>query len=153
MDGKTALWNENIRNGKQHCKKRRVSKTLPWSIVTSKASLAHIGAIVNDQSLNFVTHLVSLKERGLGGYCVLMAGHWVHMYDKESPHVPSTLLLMVTTLWSRNFLEAKLYYISWLGLPGIKRQCVGIHPKSVCPNFVPSQTQTFAPPVPKRKLS
>ena len=73
MDGKTALWNENIRNGKQHCKKRRVSKTLPWSIVTSKASLAHAGAIVNDQSLNFVAHLVLclLKERGWewNGWC------------------------------------------------------------------------------------
>ena len=57
MDGKTALWNENIRNGKQHCKKRRVSKTLPWSIVTSKASLAHAGTIVTDQSSNvLVTH-------------------------------------------------------------------------------------------------
>merc|ERR1711931_106117 len=30
----------------------------PWSIVTSEAGLAHTGAIVNDQSLNFVTHLV-----------------------------------------------------------------------------------------------
>ena len=73
MDGKTALWNENIRNGKQHCKKRRVSKTLPWSIITSKASLAHAGAIVNDQSLNFVAHLVLclLKERGWewNGWC------------------------------------------------------------------------------------
>merc|ERR1719264_1812345 len=45
----------------------------PWSIVTSKAGLAHAGAIVNDQSLNFVAHLVLclLKERGWewNGWC------------------------------------------------------------------------------------
>merc|ERR1719190_293587 len=32
----------------------------PWGIVTGKSGLAHTGAIVNDQSLNFVTHLVLL---------------------------------------------------------------------------------------------
>ena len=37
---------------------------LPRSVITGEASLAHTGAIVDDQSLNFVTHLVllSLKE-------------------------------------------------------------------------------------------
>ena len=36
----------------------------PWSVLTGKASLAHSGAIVDNQSLNFVTHLV-LNRVGL----------------------------------------------------------------------------------------
>merc|ERR1719182_1075694 len=32
----------------------------PWSVITGKAGLAHTRAIVNDQSLNFVSHLVLL---------------------------------------------------------------------------------------------
>ena len=46
----------------------QLKKKLPWSIVTSKAGLAHTGSIVNDQSLNSVTHLVELSCWTRGGW-------------------------------------------------------------------------------------
>ena len=37
---------------------KRRSNNLPWGVVAGKASLAHAGAIVDNQGLDFVTHLV-----------------------------------------------------------------------------------------------
>ena len=43
----------------QNCQEiKRRSKNLPWGVVAGKASLAHAGAIVDNQGLDFVTHLV-----------------------------------------------------------------------------------------------